>query len=117
MAVASPPCWSIATKADRCENSNSARRMAGCSAMAIPTYGRILVPNATGAFWPERHLRQIAFAAMPNAILRFHLRHLEQGNEYFEVMAPRQPGEVGDVLRDVGQSLIRPAVPRRIIGS
>jgi hypothetical protein len=59
----------------------------------------------------------IAFAARLDALLRFHLRHLEQANEHFEVMAPREPGEVGGVLRDVGQSLIRPAVLRRIIGS
>ncbi len=54
---------------------------------------------------------------MPNAILRFHLRHLEQMNEHFEIMAPRQFGEIGDVLRDEGRSLVWPAVLRRIIGS
>ena len=53
---------------------------------------------------------------MPNAILRFHLRHLEQMNEYLEIMAPRQFDEIGDVLRDEGRSLVWPAVLRRTSG-
>ena len=32
-----PPCWSTAPRAGRFENSNCARKTAGCSAQAIPS--------------------------------------------------------------------------------
>src|SRR5712672_3066542 len=39
--MASPPSWSIATRAGRSARSNSGHETAGCSAMAIPKCGRI----------------------------------------------------------------------------
>jgi len=51
-----------------------------------------------------------------DALLRFHLGHLEQMDQHFEIMAPRHLDEIGDVLRDEGRSLVWPAVLRRTSG-
>jgi hypothetical protein len=53
----------------------------------------------------------------PEALLRFHLHHLEQRDEHAEIVAPRHPGEVGGSFRNEGRGLIRAAIPGRIIGS
>src|SRR4030081_2600262 len=61
-------------------------------------------------------LRQLAFAAQPDALFRFHVRHLEQADQHAELVTPRDPSQLGDGLRDEGRGLIRPAT-LRIIGS
>jgi hypothetical protein len=43
----------------------------------------------------RRALRQIALAAKPDALVRFHLRHLEQRDEQAEPVTPRYPRKVG----------------------
>ena len=59
--------------------------------------------------------RQFLLAAKPDAVLRFHLRHLEQTDQHAEPVAPRYPSQFGDGLGNKGRSLIRPAIPHRII--
>jgi hypothetical protein len=61
-------------------------------------------------------LRQIAFAAQPDALFGFHLRHFEQTDQHAELVTPRDPSQLGGGLRDEGCGLIRPAI-LRIIGS
>ena len=75
--------------------------------------------NSAGVSRPERRcaLRQIALAAQPDALVRFHLRHLEQRGEHVELVAPRYPREVGDGLCNEGRGLVRSALSGRIIGS
>ena len=46
----------------------------------------------------------------------FHLGHLEQAHEHVELVAPRQPGEVGDGLRNESHSFVRTAIPGEIVG-
>jgi hypothetical protein len=60
---------------------------------------------------------QFSLAAKPDALFRLQLRHAEQETEQAELVAPRQPGEVGDSLCDKGRGLIRPAIPARLVGS
>ena len=58
----------------------------------------------------HRALRQITLAAEPDAILRFHLRHLEQTHQHPQPVSPRQPGQRGSGLRNERRGLIGPAV-------
>jgi hypothetical protein len=40
-------------------------------------------------------------AAKPHPLLRFHLHHLEQTAEQIELVALRQPDQIGDGLRNI----------------
>jgi hypothetical protein len=60
---------------------------------------------------PPRDLRQISFAAKPQPLLRFHSRHPEQVSEQIEFMASRQPGQLGEILRDERRGIIGAAIP------
>jgi hypothetical protein len=59
----------------------------------------------------RRASRQISFAAKPQPLLRFHSRHPEQVGEQIEFVASRQPGQLGEVLRDERRGLIGAAIP------
>jgi hypothetical protein len=61
--------------------------------------------------------RQLALAAKPDPVLRFHLRHLEQTHQHAEPVTPRYPRKVGGSFGNEGRGLIRPAIPQRIVGS
>jgi len=67
-------------------------------------------------FAPPR-LRQLSLAAKPQPLLRLQLRHAKQEAEQAEPVATRQPGEVGDHLRNKGRGLVRTAIPVRLVGS
>jgi hypothetical protein len=59
-------------------------------------------------------LRQLAFAAQPDALFRFHLRHLEQTDQHAKLVTPRYPSQLGDGLCYEDRGLIRPAILRII---
>src|SRR5260370_4958180 len=88
--------------------------------MAIRSCSQIPRLNAASASSPERRRvasRQITLAAKPQTFLCLQLRHGEQEDKHVELVAPRQPREVGGGLRDQGRGLIRSALLRWIIGS
>jgi hypothetical protein len=59
--------------------------------------------------------RQLPLAAEASALLRFHLRHLEQQDQHAKLVAPRQPGELSDRFDNEDGRLVRPAIPRLLI--
>ena len=48
---------------------------------------------------------------LPDALFRFHLRHLEQTDQHAEPVTPRQPGQLGGNIGNEGRGLVRPAIP------
>src|SRR5665647_3283900 len=65
----------------------------------------------------EKPSRQGPFATKPQMFLGFQLRHPEQEAKHVELVASRQPGQLGNGLRNQGRGLIRPALARRFIAS
>lgn len=58
----------------------------------------------------QRRSRQLALAAEPQVFLRLQSRHPEQEAEHVELVASRQPDQVGGGPRNEGCGLIGPAV-------
>ena len=64
--------------------------------------------------------RQGPLATKPQMFLGFQLRHPEQEAKHVELVASRQPGQLGQLgngLRNQGRGLIRPALARWFIAS
>src|SRR5260370_5780019 len=72
-----------------------------------------LEPSLRGVDGPHfartqvRPSRQVPFAAEPQMFLGFELRHPEQEAEHVELVASRQPGQLGNGLRNDGRGLVR----------
>jgi hypothetical protein len=62
-------------------------------------------------------LREPGFAAKPDVLLGFQLRHPQEMAEHLQPMALRQQGQIGDVFRNECRSLVGPAIAARFIGA
>jgi hypothetical protein len=78
--------------------------------------GRRVLPDRVAPDGNSVALRKTALAARPKVIVGFHLRHFEQTDEHVEPVGSRHPREVDEVFRDKGRGLVRPAIPRWLIG-